>query len=89
MNLSEKEISTINKIDELAKEFGFKSKDIKNDDVIQLARWKKKGCEVVLYKQDEDDLKPWISFSNGFMSGNDPWMDWIDKLIWEEYFTNK
>ena len=90
VELTRKQEFIATRINKAAEVYGFKrmKRLPKDKEVIYLAKWKKGGYEVFMYKQNIEDRDPWIFFDeNGDASGNDHWSIWVHNIQWE-YFLN-
>jgi len=96
MGIGNQEIQLINKLDRLARKYGFQKvpldKRDEQDGVINIQKWFNPDPEleiqIILYRDDDEDWdgEYWINYEDLDGSGNDEAEIWLDPEEWEEHY---
>ena len=95
MGIGNEEIQLINKLDRLAKKYGFKKfpldKGDEEDGIINIRKWFNPDpnfeTQIILYRdEDWEEGGYWLNWEDREGSGNDPVEIWLDPEVWEEHY---
>ena len=92
MDIGDVEAQTINKLDRLARKYGFEKAELdprdEEDGIINIQRWFQPEDEVqiLLYKDEEWDSGLMINWEDLEGSGNDSAEQWLDPNEWEYHY---
>lgn len=94
MGIGDAEVQTINKLDRLARKYGFEDYPIlpeeEEEDIIDVKKWinPETECQIVLYKHENWNVgNLYINYEDPEGgSGNDSVESWLDPERWEYYY---
>jgi hypothetical protein len=96
MGIGNAEFQLINKLDRLAKKYGFQKvpldKRDEQDGVINIQKWfnSENECQIILYIDEGwDEGYYWINYEDLVSSGNDGVEIWLDPENWEYHYGGK
>lgn len=96
MGIGDKEIQTMERLDRLAKKYGFEEAPFgsqhEEGGIINIKRWvmpdtySDDDVEVLLFKQKNSDYPPEVYYNTGYSDGQDDAEDWFDESRWKHTF---